>query len=1185
MSLLSKSYTSAGNLLKSILKKRIVYLDGAMGTLIQKLNLQEADYTCAELSEIKTSLKGDADILNISRPDVLEDIYRSYYEAGSDIVTLCTFGANAVVQHEYGAENFVDLMNTRAAEVARKVRDEFQSEEKPRFIAGSLGPMNKSASISPDMSDPSMRSVSFDDLAGAYYQQMKALWEAGVDLFILETSFDTLNVKAGVFAYMTLCEEYDERVPLGISMTVSDASGRILSGQTIEAFYNSIKHCEPLFVGLNCSLGASKLRPYIERFSKIANTFTHCYPNAGMPNPLLEYGYEETPNDTARAVFEVVDAGLLNIVGGCCGTTPKHIAKVVEATKNCKPRTFEKANNDLHLSGLEELVIAESGASFIKVGERNNVMGSAIFKKAIKEERFADALAISRKQVEQGADIIDLNFDESMLDSTACMQKYLRLLAGEPEIARVPFMVDSSNWDTLKIGLKNTQGKIILNSLSLKEGQEQFLEKARYAKKFGASLLVMAFDENGQAATKEDKVSICKRAYDLLIEQAGYAPQDIIFDANVLTIATGIKEHNDYAINFIEALREIKKLCPHAKTSAGLSNLSFSFRGNNALREAMHTIFLHYAIEAGLDMAIVNVATLGDINDIEPDLRELIEDLIFNKRPDATERLLERASDFHSNKQEAKKVDISNLSKQEQLDIAFIKGDSSNLVSLVEGFYAEEGEALLVIEKPLMTSMKKVGELFGEGKMFLPQVVKSARIMKEAVAVLEKYMPTNSESASNQTNFVLATVKGDVHDIGKNIVGLVMACNNYAVKDLGVMVEPQRILDEAKKHNAKLVGMSALITPSLEEMIATVKLFEAEAMTTPIILGGATTSDLHTAVKIAPLYSGAVIRVEDASLISGVASDLLSKNSAQYISELKARQEEMRKAYFAKMERVELLSLEEARANKFKDELCELEIESHYSKKQFVDIEKVKPYLQFAQLFNAWDLKGVSLRNLDENEEAKNLYTDALKVLEEMSEMSDCLYVNYAIFDVEHSGDDLTLVDSKGVARTLSFLRKQDKTDAGKNFALSDFVDKKVGYFIASVDFKEKIDSLKDDNYMSLLWQSLADRLVEALAEYTHREIFCNGQKYGIRPALGYAIYPDHSEKYKVFELLEEEKVKLTENYSMQVVSSVCAMFIPTRQSKYYDLKHISKEQFLDYAKRKNVDADILKKFCAIEII
>ncbi len=1185
MSLLNKNYTKSGKLLKSILEKRIVYLDGAMGTLIQKLNLQEADYTCADLAEIKTSLKGDADILNITRPDVLEDIYRSYYEAGSDIVTLCTFGANAIVQHEYGAEAFVDLMNIRAVEIARKVADEFQSEEKPRFIAGSLGPMNKSASISPDMADPSKRNVSFDDLAEAYYQQMKALWLAGVDLFILETSFDTLNVKAGVFAYMTLCEEFEEIVPIAISMTVSDASGRILSGQTIEAFYASVKHCEPLFVGLNCSMGASTLRPYIERFSKIANTYTHCYPNAGMPNPLLEYGYEETPEDTARNVLAIAKDGLLNVIGGCCGTTPKHIAKVIECTKDCEPRKFESANNDLHLSGLEELIIPEVGANFIKVGERNNVMGSAIFKRAIKEERFADALAISRKQVEQGADVIDLNFDESMLDSEACMEKYLRLLAGEPEIARVPFMVDSSNWDTLKAGLKNTQGKIVLNSLSLKEGEDEFLKKARYARKFGATLLVMAFDEEGQAASKEDKVRICKRAYDLLVDKAFYNPQDIVFDANVLTIATGIKEHSDYAINFIEAVREIKQICPHAKTSAGLSNLSFSFRGNNPLREAMHTIFLHYAIEAGLDMAIVNVATLGDINAIEPELRELIEDLIFNRREDATERLLDRASDFHSKKVEQKIEDLSTLSAQEKLDRAFIKGDNTYLADLVESFYAELGDALAVIEKPLMGSMKKVGELFGEGKMFLPQVVKSARIMKESVAVLEKYMPKNSEATTSQNTFVLATVKGDVHDIGKNIVGLVMSCNNYNVADLGVMVEPQKILEEAKRTKAKLVGMSALITPSLEEMMATVRLFEAEGMDIPIILGGASTSDLHTAVKVAPLYSGAVIRVEDASLISGVASDLLSKNAGEYIAELKAKQEELRKNYYAKVSSVELLSLEEARENKYAGELDAVDLESHYSKKTFVDIAKLLPYLSFAQLFNAWDMKGVTLKNLDKHEEAKSLYADALKVLEEMGQIQDSLYLNYAIFDVEHKGDDLTLADVNGKQRTLSFFRSQKKSAKGECYCLSDFVDKKVGYFIASVDFRAKIESLKEDNYISLLWQTLSDRLAEALAEYTHTEILCNGDKYGIRPAMGYQIYPDHSEKYKIFELLEESRVSLTENYSMKPVSSVCAMFIPSKKAKYFELTQISKEQFANYASRKNVDSDILKKYIAIEVL
>lgn len=1182
------SYTKSGALLESLLKKRIVYLDGAMGTLIQKRKLGESDYRSAKFDILQNSqieLKGNADLLNLTRPDVLSDIFESYYKAGSDIVTTCTFGANSVVQAEYKTQSLVREMNIEGVRLAKEAAKKYATENSPKFVAASIGPMNKSASISPDMADPSKRSVSFDELMAAYKEQMTALKEAKADLFLLETTFDGLNAKAAVYAYLDLFENESERIPIAVSMTVSDASGRILSGQTIEAFYNSIEHCNPLFVGLNCSLGADKMRPYIETFNRIAKCYTHCYPNAGLPNPLSESGYDQTPEMTATYVAEYAKEGLLNVIGGCCGTTPEHIAKIIEYTKDCAPRIPQKGDFSLRVSGLQELVIPESNAPFILVGERNNVMGSGIFRKAIKEGRYNDAVAISRKQIENGANVIDINFDEAMLDAVECMRHFLRLLESEPEISKVPFMIDSSNWAALKEGLKNVQGKPIVNSLSLKEGEETFLKKAKEVKKFGAALVVMAFDENGQAATKEDKVRICRRAYSLLVDKIGFNPCDIIFDVNVLTIGTGIAEHNNYGKNFIEAVREVKQLCPHCRTSAGVSNLSFAFRGNNPLREAMHSVFLFHAIKAGLDMGIVNAGVLPPYDSIKPELRDLLEDLIFNKRADATERVMARAADFHSEKK-AEAATTKPLTLEEKLQHCFIDGDDSKIAEYAEEYYSQLKDPLAVIEGPLMGAMKIVGKRFGEGKMFLPQVVKSARVMKTAVETLEKYMSNKSENGGNG-KFLIATVKGDVHDIGKNIVALVMGCNSYAVRDLGVMVDAQTILDQAKDFNADLVGMSGLITPSLAEMENTIRLFERNGMTVPIVVGGASTSELHTAVKLAPLYSGAVMRVEDASTMSVAAADLTGKNSAEFIAKLKESQRVLRENFFAKKATATLKSLAQSRLDAQKHEVLEPEIDAFDAKLFEVDFNKVLKYLRYEPFFAVWHFKGITCANCSENAEAKKLYEDAQNVLAKMAKIAKPKIVA-GVYAAEKSGtDDIVLESKSGKTTKLCFFRNQES----HNLCLADFAGKKVGLFALTAGNELWLAAQKikesGNEYEYMLWHTLSDRIAEACAEYFHTEILCKGQKFGIRPAIGYPICPDHTQKTEVFEMLNATElagISLTENFAMTPPSSICALWLPDKTAKYFDLGKISEEQIKDFCQRRNISAEILKKYLAISL-
>jgi len=1160
--------------LKEILQSRILFLDGAMGTLIQKMGLEEEDYrgNVEALMPIKTNLLGNSDLLNLTRPDILKEIYRNYLKSGSDVITINTFGANTVVQADYGLEFLVDEMNIAAVKIAKEVVAEFKEK---KFIAGSIGPMNKSASMSPDISDPSKRNITFDELAESYYKQFKVLKDEKVDLFMLETVFDALNAKAAIYAYLNLFEDIDEdkRIPIGISATVSDASGRILSGQNIEAFYASIKHANPLFVGLNCGLGAEKMRPYIEAFDKVATCYTHCYPNAGLPNPLSAFGYDQMPEDTANFLYEYASEGLLNVIGGCCGTTPEHIAKVIERCSKCAPRKIKTENHSLVLSGLEALEIASTNAPFMIVGERTNVMGSAQFKKMIRESRYDDALQVAKIQIEKGANLIDINFDEAMLSAPDCMMKFLNLSAAEPEISKVPFMIDSSNWDAILIGLKCTQGKSIVNSLSLKEGEESFIKKAKEVKKLGAALLVMAFDEKGQASSKEDKISICKRAYDLLISKANFAPEDIIFDANVLTIATGISEHNSYGLNFIEAVAEIKKLCSFAKTSAGVSNLSFAFRGNNNLRESMHSVFLHHAIKAGLDFGIVNAGLLPSYDLIDKKLLKLLEDAILNRDENAADTLIENAALFAEQDLIIAQQDSKNSSPEEALELAFIKGEENSVEAPIK-YFSEKMSPLDIIQGPLMDAMKKVGKLFGEGKMFLPQVVKSARVMKKCVNILEPEMKQN-EASLLKDKFLIATVKGDVHDIGKNIVGLVLSCNNYDVADLGVMVEPQKILECAIEQQPLMVGLSALITPSLEEIINVVKLFEKSKLNIPIIVGGASTSELHTAVKIAPLYSGIVAYTKDASLVSGLCSEIL--NDSNFEKKHKEKQKELVESFLNNKKT--LIDLKSARAKKILNKENDFTQNCGVFSKELSQSD-FEDFLNLTPLFGTFSMKGFTEKNAHSNPEANKLLCDAKNLLNEIS-IKPKIY--WGIFNAEHLGDDL-VVEKENKKITLNFIRSQEK----ECLCLNDYVADKVCYFAVTTGqaIVEKIEKLKSDgnDYEALLLQSLSDLVADACSAYVHCEILGNSEKIGIRPAIGYQIYPDHSEKKKVLDLLDAKEISLTENYSMIPQSSICAMFIPCKDAKYFNISAISQEQLDDYASRKNIDKNILKKYLSVNI-
>ncbi len=1209
--------------LENTLKEKILFLDGAMGTMIQTYKLQEEDFRKGHFENHPTDLKGNNDLLTLTRPDVIYAIHTSYLEAGASIIETNTFSGTRIAQKDYDLEHAVYDINFQSARLAKQACIDYMAKNpgKKVYVAGALGPTNRTLSMSPDVNNPAFRAVTWDELVQNYYEQAKALIEGGADILLPETTFDTLNLKAAIFAIEKYQEEVQIKFPLMLSVTITDASGRTLSGQNTEAFWNSVRHAKPLSVGLNCALGAKEMRPYLEELSNIADCFVSCYPNAGLPNPLSPTGYDETPVMTAKFVGEFVDSGFINILGGCCGTTPDHINAIVKKCQAKKPRIRPEIKKATRLSGLEAFTIEDThNKPFYMVGERTNVTGSPLFAKLIKAGNFDEALSVARQQVENGANIIDINFDEGLLDSEKCMVHFLNLVASEPDIARVPIMIDSSKWEVIEAGLKCLQGKAIVNSISLKEGEAKFLEHARLIQRYGAAAVIMAFDEQGQAASQSEKVRICKRAYDLLVEKLDFDPNDIIFDANILTVATGIEEHNSYGVNFIEAVRELKKVCPGALTSGGVSNLSFSFRGNNIVREAIHSVFLYHAIKAGLDMGIVNAGMLAVYDNIDPELREKCEAVVLNKSENATEELLELAERLkgqNSNKSEAKVDEWRSLPLEERISYAMVKGLDQYIELDTEEARLQLGRPLNVIEGPLMDGMKVVGGLFGEGKMFLPQVVKSARVMKKAVAYLEPFMEAEKlaavETVREQGVFVIATVKGDVHDIGKNIVGVVLACNGYKVIDLGVMVSAQKILDVAIENKADIIGLSGLITPSLDEMIHVAKEMERQGFKVPLLIGGATTSKAHTAIKISPHYNSPIAHVGDASLVIEVCTNLISpERRDEYVKTLNSQFASLRERHANQAQKNELISYKEALAHSFKTDWNQIEIAKPNRTGVFnldISLAEIVPYIDWSPFFWTWELKGTYpkiLGNEKYGQEAQKLFNDAQALLNQI--VKNKIFnpkVLIGIFSAYSQGDDV-IVDNK---TTLHFLRQQKEKigEDGVYYSLADFIAPKghndyFGGFVVTagheVETFAKTFQDKNDDYSSIMVKAIGDRLAEALAELAHkkvREIFGYGldenlsnedlikEKYrGVRPAPGYPACPDHTEKQILWDLLNAEAktgVTLTENFAMNPPSSVSGFYFNHPEAKYFNVGSLGRDQIEEYAKRKDKPVDYIEKW------
>ena len=1207
------------NTLNALLRQRILVLDGAMGTMIQRHKPSEADFRGERFRDHPRDLKGDNDLLVMTRPDIIGEIHREYLEAGADIIETNTFNANAISQADYALESIVYELNLTGARLARAATDEWsrKTPERPRFVAGSMGPTNRILSISPDVNNPAFRNMTFDQLRLAYQEQVRGLIDGGCDLLLLETIVDTLNAKAGIVAIEEVFEEKGVRLPLMISATITDRSGRTLSGQTIDAFWVSIAHARPFSVGVNCALGARDMRPYVEELARMADCAVSCYPNAGLPNAFGEY--DEHPSDTGGYLEEFARSGLVNIVGGCCGTTPDHIRVISGAVRSVAPRTIPEPGagaRHTQFAGLETLTIYPD-SNFQMIGERTNVTGSARFARLIRANDFGEATRVALDQVRGGANLIDVNMDEGMLDSERAMTEFLNYIATEPDIARVPVVIDSSKWSVILAGLKCVQGKPVVNSISLKEGEQDFLRKAATIQRYGAGVVVMAFDETGQADTIERKVSICQRAYRLLTERAGFAPSDIIFDPNILAIATGLEEHNEYAINFIEATRIIKEKCPGVKVSGGVSNLSFSFRGNDIVREAIHSAFLFHAIRAGMDMGIVNAGQLVVYEDIPKDLLERVEDIIFNRRPDATERLVEFAANVKgSGKRPEQDLSWRAGSVQARLSHALVHGIVDFINDDVEEARQVYPRPLDIIEGPLMDGMKVVGDLFGAGKMFLPQVVKSARAMKRAVAYLEPFMERERQSSGggdgaaskSKGRIVLATVKGDVHDIGKNIVGVVLGCNSYDVVDLGVMVPLDRILQTAVDTGANLIGLSGLITPSLDEMVFVAREMERRHYSVPLLIGGATTSRQHTAVKIAPEYSKATVHVLDASRVVDVVSNLLSDSQREPFERAnRETQEELREQYSARRERP-LLSYTAARENRLKiDWTTEpLARPSFVGRRelQAVPLEALVPYIDWTFFFAAWELKGrfpAILEHPQYGAAARDLFENARTLLARIQK-DGLLTANgvYGFWPAASDGDDIVLFsgeDRTSEVVRFNMLRQQDAMADGKpNLSLADFVAgvstnarDYIGAFAVTAglgaDALVRQFERAHDDYNAILVKALADRLAEALAAYLHatarREWGLDGQlsaedilaerHRGIRPGFGYPACPDHSEKFKLFDLLQAESVgiTLTEHAAMLPAASVSGLYFANPRARYFTVGRLGEDQVADYAARK----------------
>ena len=1196
--------------LSKTLESNIVLLDGPMGTMIQAYDLQEHDYRGDKYNEWPQDLKGNNDLLNITKPEVIEEIHSQFIEAGARIIETNTFNSNKPSLSDYSMGDMVYEINYAGAKIARKIADKYITQNNyDIFVAGAIGPTNRTCSLSPDVEDPSCRNINYDQLVDTYSEATRALIDGGADIILIETVFDTLNAKAALFAVEEVAIERDIKIPIMVSGTITDASGRTLSGQTTEAFWHSVKHANLLSVGLNCALGAAELRPFLKNLSDIADCYLSVYPNAGMPNQFGEY--DQTANEMAEIIKEFANDGFLNIVGGCCGTTPEHIELIKNTIANIKPRKIKDPKEAMLLSGLEPIEIKPDGL-FVNIGERTNVTGSAIFRKLIESSDYEGAIQVARQQVENGAQIIDINMDEGMLDSEAAMIKFLNLIAGEPDIARVPVMIDSSKWEIIESALKCIQGKPIVNSISLKEGEEIFINQAHLIKRYGAAVVVMAFDEEGQADTLERKVNICKRAYKLLVEKVEMDPYDIIFDPNVFAVATGIQEHNEYGLAFIEACSEIKKSCPGVSLSGGISNVSFSFRGNNTLREAMHSVFLFHAIKNGLNMGIVNAGQLAIYDEIPEELREAVEDVILNRTVDATEKLLNLAPKYSKDKEKSNKQnnqDWRNLDIKERLAHSLISGVDTYIIEDVEEARLAANRPLDVIEGPLMDGMNNVGDLFGAGKMFLPQVIKSARVMKKAVAHLVPFIEAEKDGKAMKSNgkMVIATVKGDVHDIGKNIVGVVLQCNNFEVIDLGVMVPTEKILDVAEKENCDLIGLSGLITPSLDEMVGVAKEMERRGFNVPLLIGGATTSPAHTSVKIDPEYSGSVVYVKDASRSVGVAQRLMN-DSDSYAKELNAAHENKREA-FASRSKTPLRTFDDAIKSKPKIDMSK---KAHAPNKigeilLEPSLEELYDFIDWMPYFNAWEFSGRFpdiLNDPAKGKEAKKLWNDTQLIIKKlMSEKWIKPKGIIGLFSARSIGDAIAVTKNNGSNEEvlLHCLRQQKSREDLDSYSLADYIDTSddfIGAFAVTAghgieDYIKKFEADLDD-YNSIILKALADRFAEAFAEWAHMKVrtefwgyasnenFDNNdlikEKYqGIRPAPGYPSCPDHRLKNDIWELLDVEtkiQLSLTESLAMWPTASVSGLYFSHPQAKYFQLGRIDKDQVQSYAIARNESID-----------
>ncbi|MFI5218620.1 MAG: methionine synthase [Bacteroidia bacterium] len=1200
--------------IKIELQKRILVIDGAMGTMIQRYKLDESGYRGERFKDWKSDLKGNNDLLSLTQPQIIKDIHKAYLEAGADIIETNTFNAQKISLADYHMEELAYELNFEAAKIAKQAVKEFNSENSA-YVAGALGPTNRTLSLSPKVSDPGFRAVTFDEVVEAYIEQVKGLMDGGVDLLLVETIFDTLNAKAALFAIQTVFEEKNSSLPIMVSGTITDASGRTLSGQTVEAFLNSVSHVDLLSIGLNCALGAKEMRPYLEELSEKAPFFISCYPNAGLPNQFGEY--DETPEHMGADIHDFLESGFVNIVGGCCGTTPEHIKHIAEHARKTPPRKIPAVEKYLRLSGLEA-VTYRPDSNFMNVGERTNVTGSKKFLRLIKDEKYEEALSVAKEQVDGGAQAIDVNMDEGMLDANFAMTKFLNLIASEPDISKVPVMIDSSKFEAIESGLKCTQGKPIVNSISLKGGEEQFIHEAKTVKKYGAAVIVMLFDEQGQADTTPRRIEIAKRAYDILVSKIKFPPQDIIFDPNIFPVATGMEEHRKNALSYFEATKWIKGNLPHAKISGGVSNVSFSFRGNDHVREAIHAAFLYHGIKNGMDLGIVNPSQLIVYDEIEKELLELVEDVLLDRREDATERLINHAEKVKGagKEKDVKDEEWRRGTVEDRISHSLVKGITDFIETDIEEARGKYEKPLHIIEGPLMAGMNVVGDLFGSGKMFLPQVVKSARVMKKAVAYLQPYLEKEKVVGSKNGKVLLATVKGDVHDIGKNIVGVVMACNGYDIVDLGVMVPCEKILSSAKEHGVNIIGLSGLITPSLDEMVHVAKEMAREGFTIPLLIGGATTSKVHTAVKIEPHYEHTVVHVNDASRSVPVVSNLLSKElKANFVKQIKAENARTREYHKTDRAKSNYISIAKARESKFELNGVIVSKPNFIGIKVFDDysLEEISQYIDWTPFFISWEMKGSYPKIFDNEErgaEAKKLFDEAQDMLQKIIREKWLTAKGViGIFPAHSVGDDILVYDENEKKQLATFhtIRQQSqKSSEQKNVALADFVKPQtdyIGTFAVSTGFGiekwiEKFEKDHDD-YSSIMLKALADRLAEALAELMHKKVRTEfwgyakdekltneeiiKEKYqGIRPAPGYPAQPDHTEKITLWKLLDVEKntgIILTESLAMYPTAAVSGLYFAHPDAHYFSVGKIEKDQVQDYAKRKNMKVEEVEKW------